>query len=390
MATTLVVNPGSSSKKYALYVEQREVLHVAVTKEAAGKVRYAVRKNGSWLSNDPIAPHAYATVVEQVLVSARSLGCITTPADITHVAVRVVAPGTELRAHQVIDDVYISRLKECADAVPLHIPPALEEIAAVRAAVPDATVVAASDTAFHSTIPDHAARYSIPEADAEAYDIRRYGYHGLSVASVVRRVHAVTGENPGRMIVCHLGSGASVTAVKQQHSIDTSMGFAPGSGLPMATRAGEVESGAVLELMRRKRMSVLDTYTYLQTQGGLQALAGEADFRHVLERYACQDEAAVAALTTFAYHVKKYIGAYMTALGGVDSIVFTATAAERSSLLRALCVADLEDLGIMLDEEKNAERTGKDGTISSSDSAVKVVVIRTDEMGEMMRVAEAI
>jgi acetate kinase len=247
--------------------------------------------------------------------------------------------------------------------------------------------MAASDSAFHASKPVMAARYSIARSDTEDLDVRRFGYHGLSVQSVVRRIHAVTGKNPGRIIVAHIGSGVSITAIKDGKSIDTTMGFAPGSGLVMASRAGDLDAGALLELMRRKSMGINDAYTYLHTRGGLQGMAGEADFRHVLERHAKGEEDAVQALQIFSYQVKKQLGAMMAILGGVDCLVLTATAAERSPVLRAMCVQGLESLGLELDSDKNEEHVSREGVISISNAPTKIVVMKTDEMGEMQRIA---
>ena len=387
MALTLVINPGSSSKKYALYREGREVLYVSVTKEATD-IRYAVCKNDTWLVNQPISEAEYGRTIELVLQSARQYGCLQQPTEVTQVGVRIVAPGEQFQLHQVLHEQLLHDLQANVAAAPLHIPPTLSEIKAVKAALPAATIVAVTDSAFHNTLPPAAYRSSIPAEDTTGFGIRRYGYHGLSVASIVRRVHAVTGQNYSRLIVCHLGSGASVTAVQDGVSVETSMGFSPGSGLVMSSRAGDLEPGALLELMRLRSMNPHDAYTYLQTRGGLQALAGEADIRHLLERVAKQDSEATIAFERFAHCVKKQVGAMMAVLGGLDALVITATAGERSPALRQLCFGQLGGLGITISAEKNDEMVGREGVISLDGGKVKVVVMKTDEMGEMQRVTE--
>lgn len=386
MGITLVVNTGSSSKKYGLYRDGREVLYMTVTRETT-EVRCSVRKNGTWLGDNLISDEEYAHSIERLLETAQKYGCIDEANPVAVVAVRVVAPGSRFNYHQLIDADYLDALRATAAAAPLHVPPTITEIEAVQQALPNATVVAASDSAFHNTKPIEAARYSIPNDDTQELDVRRFGYHGLSVRSVIRRVHAVTGQNPSRVIVAHLGSGVSVSAVRDGLSIDTSMGFAPGSGVVMASRAGDLDAGALLELMRRKSMGINDAYTYLHTRGGLQGMTGEADFRHVLERHAKGEAAAVEAMQVFAYSVRRQLGVMLAALGGADCLVLTATAAERSPVLRAMCLHGLTDLGLVLDIDKNNQHVSREGVISATKATTKIVVMKTDEMGEMERVA---
>lgn len=359
---------------------------MTVTREST-EVRCSVRKNGSWLGDQVITDAEYTESIDRLLDTARKYGCIDTAHPITIVAVRVVAPGSRFNYHQLIDGAFLEALQATVASAPLHVPPTIAEIEAVQRALPQATLVAASDSAFHSTKPIEAARYSIQNDDTESLDIRRFGYHGLSVRSIVRRLHAVTGQNPSRAIVVHIGSGVSVTAVRDGLSIDTTMGFAPGSGVVMASRAGDLDAGALLELMRRKSMGLDDAYTYLHTRGGLQGMTGEADFRHVLERYAKGDLAAVEAMQVFAYSVKQRVGAMMAALGGVDCVVLTATAAERSPVLRRMCLSGLEDMGLRLDVDKNDQYVSREGVISERQAPIKIVVMKTDEVGEMERVA---
>lgn len=387
MGITLVVNTGSSSKKYSLYDGGREVLFMTFTRET-DEVRCGIRKNGTWLGDEVINDEEYTTSVKRLVAVAQKYGCIATAQSITTAVVRVVSPGSQFNSHQYIDTKYIQALRAMVSSAPLHIPPTVAEIDMLQTVLPEATLVAASDSAFHNTKPIEAARYSIPNVDTEELDIRRFGYHGLSVRSIVRRVHAVTGQNPARVIVAHIGSGVSLTAVRDGLSIDTTMGYAPGSGVVMASRAGDLDAGALLELMRRKSMGVNDAYTYLHTQGGLQGISGEADFRHVLERHAKGEPAAVEAMQVFAYSIRKQLGAMLAALGGADCVVFTATAAERSPVLRSMCLEGLEGLGLCLDKDKNDQHVAREGVISVKDAPVKLVVMKTDEIGEMVRVAD--
>lgn len=389
MAVTLVVNPGSSSKKYALFRDGREILRVEVS-QTEKDIRYAVRRNDAWLEDVALAEGEYEQCISKVVETAQAHRCISSAADITKIGLRLVAPGREWQYHQCFTDTMVERLHAVNASAPLHIPPVLAEYQQLRTAFPEVSIVAASDSAFHNTMPAPAAHYSIPTVDREQLGVQRYGYHGLSVSSVMQRLHAVTGKNFSRVVVCHIGSGVSVTAVRDGVSVDTSMGYAPGSGAVMGSRAGDLDTGALLELLRAKSMSVSDAHHYLQKEGGLQALADESDIRHLLERTACGDPAARAALAHFAYHIRKQIGVMLAALGGVDAVVCTATAGERSPELRSCILAPLADLGITLDPERNDTAIAREMVISPHQSPVCVVVIPTDELGEIVRVVDSI
>lgn len=306
------------------------------------------------------------------------------------VAIRVVAPGTFFQKHMLVDEVYVSRLKKAEAIAPLHIPAILREISVVEEAFKQATIVAASDSAFHARMPNKARQYSIVAEDAQEYDIFRFGYHGLSVASVTRHIHAIIGIDPQRMIVCHIGNGVSVTAVKDGKSVETSMGFSPTSGLPMGSRAGDMDATALLELMRVKNWRPKDAEVYLNTRCGLAGIANESDIRQLFDKRSQNDEAATAALDLFVYSIQKAIAAQTVAVGGLDVIVFTATAAVRSSELRCLILKGLVHLGVSVSADRNELMVGKDGVISVRNSAVKVVVMHTDEMGEMAQVARQV
>jgi len=232
-------------------------------------------------------------------------------------------------------------------------------------------------------MPPKARTYTILKSDAELYDIYRFGYHGLSVSSVVRKIHPLIGMEPDRMIVCHIGSGTSVTAVKQGKSVETTMGFSPTSGLPMSSRAGDIDGSALVELMRAKNLKTMDAGVYLNTNGGLAALSGESDIRVLLDKKSQNDPGATLALEVFAYHLQRAIAGQTVALGGLDVLVLTATASVRSPELRSLVLNGLKHLGIEISPDRNEVLLGKDGVISLRNSPVKVVVMRTDEMGEM-------
>lgn len=386
MAYTLVVNPGSSSKKYALYHEGKVIFTMRFECTDFG-YEQCTEIGGIRQHCEGVSADTFGTALEHFLAAAVLAEAIITPDVITTVAVRVVVPGSVFQKHCRIDDAYIRQLKDHEAAAPLHVPHTLRELAAVRMLLKEATLIAASDSAFHATLPDEARLYSIPSEDARSTDVYRFGYHGLSVASVVRRHHAVVGYEATRAVVCHIGSGVSVTAVKDGKSIETTMGYAPGNGLLMASRAGDVDAGALLALMHARNWRPIDAQSYLSNHGGLCALARTADLRLVIEAAARGEVESVRAVRMYVYQIARAIAAATVSLRGFDSLIFTATAGERSSLLRTSIAGELGHLGVVLDTNKNEEAHSKDAIISATGSQVKVAVIRTDEMGEMYAVA---
>lgn len=389
MAFTLVVNPGSSSKKYALFADGVARLTMRFERTPLG-FEQCTEIGTTRQKCEGVSADTFSEALSHCLAVAQSSGLVADLSQIEAVIVRVVVPGTAFQRHGVIDEMYLHRLKDQEGAAPLHIPHTLREIAAVRQALPEAQLLAASDSAFHATLPLSARTYSIEPSLAAEFDVFRFGYHGLSVASVVRRHHAVVGYEPTRAIVCHVGSGVSVTAVAAGKSVATTMGYAPGTGLPMASRAGDLDSSALLALMRARSWRPLDAETYLSTHGGLRALSGTPDLRLVIEAAARCEHAAMHALDHYVAHLAAAVATAAVSLGGIDSLIFTATAGERSSFLRARVAEKLAFLGVTLDEAKNAQAHSKDALISAHGSQVKMAIIRTDEMGEMALIARTL
>lgn len=387
MAGTLVINPGSSSKKFALYEDGVCLFTLRAEKTADGYAR-TITIDGEQ-QKDSIQVEQFEQATADMVTELQNRELIRGPADILRVGIRVVAPGTYFQQHRLIDTEYVAHLQDRSPLAPLHTPQLLREIAAARAALPDVPLIGVSDSAFHATKPAVASAYSIPSADAETFDIHRFGYHGLSVASVARRLETIFGGVPPRTIVAHVGSGVSLTALQNGQSIDTTMGFSPESGLIMGTRAGDVDCGALLALMHHKQMRPFDAHVYLSTRGGFQGLMGNSDLRYVLERRAHGDGAAQQTLAQFAYQFRQAIGAYYTTLGGLDAIVLTATAVVRNADIRAVLLEGLEPLGIRLAAQRNHDLIGAEGHIHATDSAVKIQVLKTDEMDEIARSADA-
>ena len=387
MGITLVVNPGSSSKKYALYVDGQAALEWRFEQAASG-FEVCERRIGATQTCEPIKRSAFqdsfARVKEETTNYLKHLGA---GRMLEAVVVRVVAPGSYFQSHRRVDEEYLAALRAQETAAPLHIPSTLRELTGVRAQFAGVPIIAASDSAFHQAMPARARRYSIPAGDAASFDLYRFGYHGLSVASVVRRLHPLIGQDPSRLVVCHIGSGTSVTAVRDGASVATSMSYSPASGVPMGSRAGDLDAAGLLQLMRQKRFRPLEAEVYLNTMGGLAGMSGDGDIRRLLDRRAQGDAEATTALETFVYHLQCRIAEMVVPLGGLEVIALTATAAVRSSELRELLLRGLSPLGVTLDPDRNAQYHSRDGVISASESAVKVVVIRTDEMGEMAQIA---
>lgn len=385
MAFTLLINPGSSSKKYSLIHEER-VISNAIFEKYGDDFNLCIEQDGLQQKCEGITSDEFGTALHQFLDHCLSTKILENLKDVTSVGIRVVAPGTFFQKHQVVDDLFIHKLRACEPSAPLHIPYTIKEIDVVKIELPHSKVISVSDSAFHSTMPSWSRDYSIEVNDTKEFDIHRFGYHGISVSSVLKKYQRLYGNIPAKVIVAHVGSGVSMTAIKDRLSMDTSMGFAPDSGLVMGSRAGDLDSGALLELMRAKNIRLFDTLSYIQKRGGLKGMTGEADFRLLLEKVGRSEETAIAALHHFVYHFQKQLGAYAMALQGIDAIILTATASERSSILRHYILENIEWFGIKINVEKNDLLLSGDGVISADDSLVKVVVIRTAELTEMLEV----
>jgi len=291
------------------------------------------------------------------------------PTDVAAVANRVVHGGAEFREPVLIDEAVERKLSALTELAPLHNAPALAAITKARQLLPDAAHVAVFDTGFHSTIPDDAATYALPRGMREEWGIRRYGFQGLSVQWAAEQVEVE------RLVVCHLGGGCSVTAVKNGRSVDTTMGFTPLEGVPMATRSGTIDPGAILHVLRLG-MTPDELDGLLEHEAGLLGLSEISDSVRELERL--DDEAARRALSVYTYRIACAVGAMAVALGGLDALVFTAGVGENSAGVRARICAQLAFLGVELDETAN-ETARPDAEIAADGSSVRVVVLEARE-----------
>jgi acetate kinase len=303
---------------------------------------------------------------------------------------RVVHGGRHLVEPSLIDDAVRASIEELQSIAPLHNAPALAGIDAARRAAPDIPHVAVFDTAFHATLPVEAATYALPRIWREEWGIRRYGFHGLSVQWCSERAPELLGRAPEdlRLVVCHLGGGCSITAVRDRRSLDTTMGFSPLEGVPMATRSGSVDPGAVLYVQREHGLSVDELDHALNEESGLEGLSGGRGLR-ALETASPEDESARLALAVYAHRIAGAVAAMTAALGGLDVLVFTAGVGEHSARVRSDVCARLGFLGIELDPEQN-ERSTADTDVAKRDSRVRVLVIAAREELVVARAVRAL
>ena len=294
---------------------------------------------------------------------------------------RVVHGGEAFASSVKIDDKVMAAIEECIPLAPLHNPANITGIKACQKVMPGVPMVAVFDTAFHQTMPAVAYTYALPKEYYEKDKVRRYGFHGTSHKYVSQRAAAMLGKpiEELKLVSCHLGNGSSVTAIDHGKSVDTSMGFTPLAGLPMGTRSGDIDAGIMEYLMKKYNMDIGEMLNILNKKSGVLGVSGvSSDFRDLDDAAAKGNKQAALAVEMFEYGVKKLIGAYAAAMGGVDAIIFTAGVGENSAEMREHMVAGLEFMGVKMDTEKNKVR-GKETDVSAADSKVKILVIPTDE-----------
>jgi len=303
--------------------------------------------------------------------------------DIHTVALRVVAPGAYFQMNREVDEAYLAQMDRVRRFAPLHVEPVFLEANRMRTLLPECRLLGISDSAFHAAIPDPYRRFAMPKEDAVSWDLHRFGYHGISVQSILRKIRA-SGPPPSRIIVCHLGSGASVTAIRDGNSVDNSMGFSPLGGLIMGTRAGDFDAGAVLFLAKTSGMELEELETYLNSRCGLLGMSGiSSDLRVLLAKEREGNADAHSSIEAFVHRIRKYIGAYLAVLGGIDLLVFTGAIGERSGIIRERICRGLEGLGIVLSENLNRSEATDDRYIQVPDSKTGISVVATAEMAEL-------
>ena len=380
----LVINCGSSSLKYQLIDSRSEEVLAAGLCERIGidgRMTHTPSSGNTVVKNDPLPNHGAAIQAVLSALTDKAHGVISSLGEIGAVGHRLVHGGEKFAASVIINDEVIAEVEACNDLAPLHNPANLIGVRACRQIMPDVPMVGVFDTAFHQTMPPKAYLYGIPHQYYQEHKVRRYGFHGTSHNYVSQRVHHLAELDPdnSRVIVCHLGNGASVTAVKNGKSVDTSMGLTPLEGLIMGTRSGDLDPGVIEYIAKKEHLTLEEVLKVLNKESGVLGLSGvSSDFRDLAEAMEQGNEQAAVAVEAFCYRVAKHIGAYTAALNGVDAIVFTAGIGENAAHIRSMICDYLGFLGITIDEEKNAVR-GKETEISTPDSKVSVFVIPTNE-----------
>ena len=382
----LVLNCGSSSIKYKLYNMDNEAVLAQGGVERIGldnafiKVKLTNGEKKQIMADLPTHKEGVSLVFKCLLDP--EFGAIKDLKEIDAVGHRIVQGGDKYNKSVIVDKQVEQDIEELCDLAPVHNAGHLKGIRAVDALMPTTPQVCVFDNAFHSTMPDYAYLYAIPYELYEKYHIRRYGFHGTSHRYVSQRVCEILGldVNNSRIITCHIGNGASVAAVLNGKVIDTSMGLTPLAGLMMGSRCGDIDASAVTYLMDKLGKKPQEMADYLNKQSGVLGITGiSSDMRDVENAAQEGNKRAKLALEMYDYRIKKYIGAYAAALGGVDAIVFTAGVGENQTGTREQACAGLEFLGIKIDKAKNATIHGEEAIISTLDSKVKVVVVPTDE-----------
>ncbi|MFF6997391.1 acetate kinase [Streptomyces sp. NPDC008313] len=381
----LVLNSGSSSVKYQL-LDMRDTSRLAVglverIGERTSRLRHTplMRGGDSRETNGPIADHEAALKAVADELARDGLGLDS--AELTAIGHRVVHGGRRFTEPTVVDDAVLTEIERLIPVAPLHNPANLTGLRTAMALRPDLPQVAVFDTAFHTTMPESAARYAIDVETADAHRVRRYGFHGTSHAYVSRETARLLGRAPEdvNVIVLHLGNGASASAVRGGVCVDTSMGLTPLEGLVMGTRSGDLDPAVIFHLMRVGNMSADEIDVLLNKRSGLVGLCGDNDMREIRRRVDAGDERARLAFDIYIHRLRKYIGAYYAVLGRVDAVAFTAGVGENSAPVREAAVADLTELGLAVDGELNAVRADGPRLISPPGARVAVAVVPTDE-----------
>jgi acetate kinase len=394
----LVLNCGSSSVKFQLVETDGELaaanrdrtLARGLVENIGGPavIRYEAPERpgqpASLRETDEVLEHKVA--VERVLrlLTRPDVGVVKDRGQIAAVGHRVVHGGERFKDSVLLDDGVLRGIEECFELAPLHNPPNVKGYRAARDLLGQVPQVAVFDTSFHQSMGPSAYLYALPHVLYERHGLRRYGFHGTSHRFVSLRVAALMGRRPDdpslRMVTCHLGNGCSATAIRGGRSVDTSMGFTPLEGLIMGTRSGDVDPAAVLYVMRKEELGHWEMNALLNKHSGLTGLSGLSnDMRALLEAEAAGNERARLAVDAFCYRLRKYVGAYLGVLGGIDALAFAGGIGENAPAVRARTLAGMEALGLAVDPARNEAARGREAEVSPEGSAVKVFVVPTNE-----------
>lgn len=392
----LVLNCGSSSVKYKLIeIKANKVLAEGGIEKIGLPDAFIKFKFGNEKIQQDLDINDHVGAIKSILdnLTSKEYGCIKDFKEIDAVGHRVVHGGEKFNKSVLINDEVIAKIKECYGIAPLHNPVNMAGIDAINEVLPEVPQVGVFDTAFHQTMPAKSYMYALPYKYYAEDGVRRYGFHGTSHRYVSQRVCEFLGVEPKgkKIITCHVGNGGSITAVKDGKSIDTSMGLTPTEGLMMGTRCGDVDPGALIFLMDKYNLSSKDMLNMVNKESGLAGVSGvSSDMREITAAAKQGNEKAILSLEMYEQRITKYVGAFAAEMGGVDIIVFTGGVGEHQSSTRANVCNPLRFMGVEIDNAANDANNGDEGIISTPNSAVKVVVIPTDEEYMIAKDTEAI
>lgn len=392
----LVLNCGSSSVKYKLIeIKANKVLAEGGIEKIGLPDAFIKFKFGNEKIQQDLDINDHVGAIKSILdnLTSKEYGCIKDFKEIDAVGHRVVHGGEKFNKSVLINDEVIAKIKECYGIAPLHNPVNMAGIDAINEVLPKVPQVGVFDTAFHQTMPAKSYMYALPYKYYAEDGVRRYGFHGTSHRYVSQRVCEFLGVEPKgkKIITCHVGNGGSITAVKDGKSIDTSMGLTPTEGLMMGTRCGDVDPGALIFLMDKHNLSSKDMLNMVNKESGLAGVSGvSSDMREITAAAKQGNEKAILSLEMYEQRITKYVGAFAAEMGGVDIIVFTGGVGEHQSSTRANVCNPLRFMGVEIDNAANDANNGDEGIISTPNSAVKVVVIPTDEEYMIAKDTEAI
>lgn len=392
----LVLNCGSSSVKYKLIeIKANKVLAEGGIEKIGLPDAFIKFKFGNERIQQDLDINDHVGAIKSILdnLTSKEYGCIKDFKEIDAVGHRVVHGGEKFNKSVLINDEVIAKIKECYGIAPLHNPVNMAGIDAINEVLPEVPQVGVFDTAFHQTMPAKSYMYALPYKYYAEDGVRRYGFHGTSHRYVSQRVCDFLGVEPKgkKIITCHVGNGGSITAVKDGKSVDTSMGLTPTEGLMMGTRCGDVDPGALIFLMDKYNLSSKDMLNMVNKESGLAGVSGvSSDMREITAAAKQGNEKAILSLEMYEQRITKYVGAFAAEMGGVDIIVFTGGVGEHQSSTRANVCKPLRFMGVEIDNAANDANNGDEGIISTPNSAVKVVVIPTDEEYMIAKDTEAI
>ena len=382
----LVLNCGSSSVKYKLFQmpEGKVLAQGGVEKLGLSDsfLKLKLPSGEKVVFEKDMPEHTVAIDFILKTITGSEYGCIKSLSEIDAVGHRLVHGGDKFSESVVITDAVVESVKQCIDLAPLHNPSTLKGVAAVTELIPGVPQVGVFDTAFPQTMPQRAFMYALPYEYYEKYGVRRYGFHGTSHRFVSKRACEFLGldYNKARIITAHIGNGASMCAIKEGKCIDTTMGLTPTEGLMMGTRVGDVDPGALVFIGEKEGMSMAQLSEVINKKSGVLGVSGvSSDMREIEEAISQGNERAKLALEMYDYRIKKYVGAFTAAMGGLDLLIFTGGVGENQTTTREYVCEDMQYMGIEIDKELNAKIHGDEALLSTKESKVKVVVIPTDE-----------